>query len=75
MTKPPILRRLGNKLIATDELVARFDSAGIQLEDLQSRLEATEQISLKLDTGPKRLPANCASNRRYAPWLHNSTIS
>ena len=50
MTKPPILRRLGNKLIATDELVARFDSAGIQLEDLQSRLEATEQISLKLDT-------------------------
>ena len=55
MTKPPILRRLGNKLIATDELVARFDSAGIQLEDLQSRLEATEQISLKLDTRTEAL--------------------
>ena len=54
MTKPPILRRLGNKLIATDELVARFDSAGIS-EDLQSRLEATEQISLKLDTRTEAL--------------------
>jgi hypothetical protein len=55
MTNPPILRRLGNKLIAADELISGFDRYGALLEGVNSRLETSEQLSHKLDARTEAL--------------------